>query len=93
MNAITFQKATGMRTPYISGSLSAKYGPVKTEIFISSSRACCEGVVLEREPDRRVKRLHLRRGVGDVHGVLVAALGTSSGFPSRDLRAASCGRG
>lgn len=31
-------------------------------------------VVLERQPDRRVERLHLRHGIGDVHRVFVAAL-------------------
>ena len=82
---MTFQNVSGIRTPYISGSRSVKYGPVNTEIFMSSSRACCKRIVLEREPDRRVERLHLRRDVGDVHRVLVAALGDRRRAPARIL--------
>ena len=94
---MTFQKATGMRTPYISGSLSAKVRPGEDRDLHLVLARVLQGVVLEREPDRRVERLHLRRGVGDVHRVFVAALGDRRRSPAgilapRHVAAAELGR-
>jgi hypothetical protein len=36
-----FQKLVGILTPNLTGSFLRRYGPVKTEIFMSSSRAFC----------------------------------------------------
>src|SRR5690606_19402944 len=42
-------------------------------------------VILEAEPDARVEWLHLRHGIGHVHGVVPAAIGHDGRTPHRIL--------
>ena len=79
---MTFQNASGMRTPYLSGSSFGEIRPGEHRDLHFVFARVLQRVVLEREPDRRVERLHLRRGVGDVHRVLVAALGDRRRAPA-----------
>src|SRR5215467_12880333 len=85
MNAMIFQNARGIRTPYISGSVSEKLGTGKDRNLHFVLARVAERVVFEGEPDRRIESLHLRRRVGDVHGVFVATLRGLLVAPTRIL--------